>query len=58
MPETEVVRQFFRDVADHIEGTRPLPDPETAVEILRMIANSKKAKDGGWKQKQKKKKGK
>jgi hypothetical protein len=50
MAETEVVRQFLCDVADHVEGIKPLPDPKSAAELLRMFANSEPAPDGGWKE--------
>lgn len=49
MPETQVVRQFFRDVADHVEGVKPLPDPKWAAGFLRQIADSEPDADGGWK---------
>lgn len=52
MPETQAIRQFFLDVADHVEGKRPLPDPKGAAGLLRAIANSEPAEDGGWKQPQ------
>jgi hypothetical protein len=50
MAETEVVRQFFLNVGDHVEGIKPLPDPKSAAELLRVIANSEPAPDGGWKE--------
>jgi hypothetical protein len=50
MAETEVVRQFFRDVADHVENIKLLPDPKAAAQLLRMIANSEPATDGGWRE--------
>jgi hypothetical protein len=52
MPETEAIRQFFRDVADHVAGIRRLPDPQGAAELLRSIANSEPAEDGGWRRPQ------
>jgi len=54
MSETAVIRQFFRDVADHVEGIKPLPDPKRAAEFLRSIADSEPAPDGGWKHPEKK----
>jgi len=48
LADTESIRQFFREVADHVEGIKPLPDPKTAAELLRAVANSEPAPDGGW----------
>jgi hypothetical protein len=51
MAETQAVRFFFRQVADHVSGVQ-LMEPEhakAAAELLRQIADSKPAPDGGWK---------
>ena len=50
MAETQAVRFFFRQVADHVSGVKAM-EPEhasAAAELLRQIADSKPALDGGW----------
>lgn len=50
MAETQAVRYFFRQVADHVDGTKSM-EPEhakAASDLLRSIAESKPAPDGGW----------
>lgn len=50
MAETQAVRFFFRQVADHVDGVT-LMEPDharAAADLLRKIANSKPAPDGGW----------
>jgi hypothetical protein len=50
MAETQAVRFFFRQVADHVSGVKAM-EPEhakAAAELLRQIADSKPAPDGGW----------
>jgi hypothetical protein len=50
MAETQAVRFFFRQVADHVSGVKAM-EPEhamAAAELLRQIAESKPAPDGGW----------
>jgi hypothetical protein len=50
MAETQAVRFFFRQVADHVSGVKAM-EPEhakAAADLLRQIAESKPAPDGGW----------
>jgi hypothetical protein len=50
MAETQAVRFFFRQVADHVDGVQAM-EPEhakAAADLLRKIADSKPAPDGGW----------
>jgi hypothetical protein len=50
MAETQAVRFFFRQVADHVSGVKAM-EPEhakAAADLLRQIADSKPAPDGGW----------
>lgn len=50
MGDTNAIRQFFIDVADHMEGKREMCSRDTriAAGLLRQIAMSKPAPDGGW----------